>query len=98
MWSVFHPDRPFRRCPAAVIGNDPATQHWDPGSWEAAGKVEATRLRAHESEDLPTAARKHVARCRLRILRGEMAGEACDMRDRLISRLSPSMRRRFPIL
>src|SRR5690606_16477162 len=32
--------------------------------------------RIHEPEDLPTAARKHIARCRLRNLRGEMAGEA----------------------
>src|SRR5690606_24061177 len=51
--------------------------------------------RVHESEDLPTAARMHAARCRPRNLRGEMAGDASPASP---ARRSRPLRHRFHTL
>jgi hypothetical protein len=52
-WKVFFPGQ-FRRCPAAVCGNDLRHKHWPFGGREAANSRRGIHVpHVHEPEDLP---------------------------------------------
>ena len=86
---------PFRHCPAAVIGNDPANST-EAQALGSGGVGEGPRLPAHESEDLPTATRCTPRGAGCGVFEGKTAGDVVPWLLPTLGRALSRLLRRRP--